>query len=174
MLFITIPNGTGYQIVNPYKEADRQAMNQANRVTVTIYGADKAEVLKASAAKLQHFSYAMGGFTVETTETTSKEEFSVTIHNCPIGMAFYFGIILARLAGRQQGIVNAEALTVYTQKSKIRKQFIKQFAPSVCEGGSDLRNCTDDVLFANHGFNTYIDPIFTHFGLYSHGSVALV
>lgn len=173
MITMNIPAGNTYRVVNPFKAADRAALDAATTVTVTVFGADKAPILRESAAKLAHFGYALGGLTVETSEITDGEEYSMTIRNIRPGVAREIGIIATRMVGRQQGIVAAEALTQYAQRSKIRKQFIKQFAPSVCAGGSDLRDCTDAKLFSNQGYLTYIDPIFQAYGLYQHGSVTL-
>lgn len=171
MITMAINFGTGYRNVNPYRTADRNLIDAATQVTVTIYGADKAPILREAADKLAHFAPHFTGITVTTSEVTDGEEFSVTVSGLIPGAAFYIGIILTRMAGRQQGVKDAACLTFYPQRSKARKQFIKQFCPSVCSNGSDLRDGTDAVIFGNPGYVRYIDPLFTIYGMYGHGSI---
>lgn len=167
MLFITVPHGLSYRVVNPFKASDRALLDTATTVTVRIFGADKSPVIAEATKRLIHFTYAFG-YEVITSEVLDSQEFSITLHNLLPGTGFYWAVILARFAGRQK--IKAAELTYYATFSETRKQLVKQLCPSTCDGGSDLRDATKEVLEASQGYLDQIAPLFEAYGLHRRGS----
>jgi hypothetical protein len=172
MIHVTANNGMagGARIVNPFDPADVAAMANTTSITVTIFGAGKVNILQGVCSRMAHYAYTFG-YTVTVGAVTAKMQFRLTLDGLMPGTAHLWAVIAARLAGRQK--IKADPLTTYARRSEIRKQLIKQWCPSVCDDGSDLRNATQDILEESEDYQQFILPLFAMYGLFQHGSIAL-
>lgn len=170
MLHVVANNGIAPRAFNPYDPADVVAVANTTSISVVVFGAGKASILRDTVARLEHFAYVFG-YQITIGEITSKQTFRITVEGLVPGTAHLWAVIVARLAGRQR--IREQALKLNHQRSRIRHQLIKQIAPSVCDNGSDLRDCTAEALYGNEDYVTYIEPLFLIYGLHQHGSVAL-
>lgn len=175
-VFVSIPNGIGYQVINVHNAAHRAMLDVSPVVTVTVYGADKAEILREGAEKLNRFGYAFRNahgqaWTVEASEITASQEFSVTIRNLRPGTGYMLAIIMERLTGRQQGIKTADQMTVYRTHSQVIRQFDRQFCPSTLSYGSATANGTEAGKMAHPAYVELFVSLYTAYGLYAHGAI---
>jgi hypothetical protein len=155
----------GYADVNPFRASDRAMLDQAVTVTVTVFGADKVQVLNDVARRLLHFRPAFG-YAVTLGEVVSSQEFSITLDSIARGTGFQWAMILTRLAGRQS-LIKAELKELSEQPSRIRKSFLTQFLPSTVENGSVLANSQKtETLLNSQGYLDIFDPLFRVYALY--------
>lgn len=167
MLKVYTVKGNALTTVNPYTKDGRAILETASQIAVETFISGKASLLE-TANKVNLFTRLTG---VTATVIPGRDgSMVIAFKGVPSGLATPWAKLGARLAGRQAAIkeaVDMEADYATLPPSRLRERFVKQFGPSILDGGSVKANfATKAELEADPTFEEILLPILKRAGMW--------